>query len=1081
MMLPFRPITRGRLRRARQTSAIISGVVLVLYVVTLVTYVFPGDSARWIAWAAGLDVREAPTHPMLVMLGGWMADIPLGSLALRLNVLAALAAALTVGWAYKLVWFLTFEAMREQSATTHASRTAHFGGWVAALAVASSLPFWLAATRFRPEVFDAALLLGCAHLLVVYAISMNSGWLYLFGALYGMGVAESPLFIAAAPVMALFAVYVEWKLYWCQIKRLFVGALLALLFLMVTHAMAAWQFTIASGLPPDFHQVMRVIVRVLRQQFDDLGQLLPSHLWLPVIGLGVGAAALTLFAATQTLDNRRSWSQFILNLFLTLSAALLLFNAPISPWGVLMSLGSLPATTYLLAGMGIGLLAASWRAWRVMDDPVDTDELMTNTIFKISRTAGLVLAPVLVGLILLAGLINGFRQQTDNGAFADRAANALLDTLNGRSWVVSNGLLDSHILVRAQERGLHVNLLCPYRAGERNYTASILREVQSDRSTSENAKLRAASLIGYNFHVFVEDLFSSDPNIGSKALCMGLPDIWYGSDWTPVPERLAYGGVRSLSAIKGRDLMAEHEFFWAMWKPFLQKPIAGLSHQTSYRHRVALRQHLAFVANNLGVTLADLNRTEDAFRAYQMARSIDPANISALLNVFALVSRGLHPELKASLEQELRRKVEDSKQRYALWALSRTYGYVRNYEMFMQMGWSWALSSSPGAVLAGLRSEYTLDQTEDRRASLTALMAAIHEMHGDREKSAAIYRETIRRDPKNTLAISGLVRLALQQSVVADARKILEEGESAGASKRLLRQDWAALYLVSGDLPRARVVLQELADEPNASAMSLAMLAMVMIEQKDVASVEVSVLPRLVKSAGGNDSYFALVVQGQIWQHKGKDFYRNALVCFQRAALFRPDVQALQDVILMLVVAMENQSAAEARALAILRLRPEHPFANFVIGSIRLEQGQYGDAEAYLRRSTTGPAPTLAAQNNFAQALCRLRKLDEAERVARKNSETAPERYEVWSTLALVLTAGDKFDAAAAALAKAHALNNTDSRVFLVDGLLAVRRGDLAAAEKARGAIGPDVPLSIADRRDLNNLTDHIARLRHQK
>jgi predicted Zn-dependent protease len=259
------------------------------------------------------------------------------------------------------------------------------------------------------------------------------------------------------------------------------------------------------------------------------------------------------------------------------------------------------------------------------------------------------------------------------------------------------------------------------------------------------------------------------------------------------------------------------------------------------------------------------------------------------------------------------------------------------------------------------------------------------------------------------------------------------------------------------------------------------MLAMVMIEQKDVASVEVSVLPRLVKSAGGNDSYFALVVQGQIWQHKGKDFYRNALVCFQRAALFRPDVQALQDVILMLVVAMENQSAAEARALAILRLRPEHPFANFVIGSIRLEQGQYGDAEAYLRRSTTGPAPTLAAQNNFAQALCRLRKLDEAERVARKNSETAPERYEVWSTLALVLTAGDKFDAAAAALAKAHALNNTDSRVFLVDGLLAVRRGDLAAAEKARGAIGPDVPLSIADRRDLNNLTDHIARLRHQK
>jgi len=1053
---------------------------LALYGVTLLTYAFPGDSANWMAIAAGVDVRDVPSHPVFTLLGKWLSLCPVGPLALRLNALAALAGALTLGWVYKLVWFLTFEAMREQSATMRASRNAHFGGCVAAVTVAGSLPFWMAATRFRPEIFDTALLLGCAHLLVAYARSTHRGWLYLFGALYGVGVAESPLFIAAAPVMALFAFYVEWKLFWCQIMRLFTAAVLSLLCLGATHFASAWFFLAQRTDNPGIRQVARTVLNVLRQQSEALVGMLPEQMWLPVVGLGVGAAALTLFAAMHTLDNRRSWSQFVLNIFLTVGAGLLLFNAPFSPWRVMAPLGAMPAATYAFAGMGIGLLAASWRAWRVMDDPVDIDENDTHTIFTVSRASGRLLAPLLLAMAVASGCLNGYRQQTDDGAFADRAADALLNRLDGRFWVVANGVIDANILIRAHERRIRVHLLSPYRAHERNYKAAILRVVQSDPHVSESAKLRAASLIFYNFHLFMEDLFSNDAEICNKAVSMGLPDIWHGSGWMPLPDRLAYRGMKDLSGIDPGDLLAQHDFFWSTWKPFLQESPARLTHQTSYRHRMALRRHLAFVANNLGVVFSDLNRPEEAFRAYQMARSVDPANVSALLNLFALVARGHHPELKLALERDLRRKVEDPTQRYALWALSRTYGYVRNYEMFMQMGWAWALSSSPGAILAGLRSEFALDESEERRANLTALMAAIHEMRGDRDKSAAIYRQTIREDPKNTTAISGLVRLALQQSVVDEARKILETGESAGASKRVLRQDWAALYLVSGDLSRARVVLQELADEPDASPMSLAMLAMVMIEQKDIATVEAAVLPRLIKASGGGDSYFALVVQGQIWQNKGKPFFRNALVCFQRAALFRPDVQALQDVILMLVVAMGDQTASEARAFAILRQRTQDPFANFVVGSIRLEQGLFGDAEMYLRRSVTCPAPTVAARNNFAQALARMRKLEEAEQVARKNAQVAPERYEAWSTLAYILASDNRLDDAAEALSRAHALNKSDKRVYLVDGLIAIKRGDVTTAEKALSEIAPDDLLSVTDRRDFSLIKEEIARLRRR-
>jgi tetratricopeptide (TPR) repeat protein len=379
-------------------------------------------------------------------------------------------------------------------------------------------------------------------------------------------------------------------------------------------------------------------------------------------------------------------------------------------------------------------------------------------------------------------------------------------------------------------------------------------------------------------------------------------------------------------------------------------------------------------------------------------------------------------------------------------------------------------------VLAGLRSAYAVQQDEERRAALTTLMASIHEMRGDFARSAEEYRKTLARDPQNTEAISGLVRLALQQSA-GEAQRILLAGEQAGVKPRLLRQDWAAVYLVSGNLPQARVLLQEMGDEASASPMTLAMLAMVMIEQNELAGVETTVLPRLAKSAEGKDAYFAQVVQGRIWQAKGKEGYRNARLCYQRAAALRPDVQALQDVILMLDVALGDRPAAEAHALSVLRQRPDQPYANFIVGSIRLEQGQYGDAEAYLARSVATAEPTLAALNNYAQALCRIRRLEPAEGAARLAVARAPGRYEAWSTLAYVLASRDKLDEAGAAQAKARSLHAGDPRLLLVDGLIAIRRGDRAEAERALAEAARAKGLSPADQGELARLQEALRQL----
>ena len=67
---------------------------------------------------------------------------------------------------------------------------------------------------------------------------------------------------------------------------------------------------------------------------------------------------------------------------------------------------------------------------------------------------------------------------------------------------------------------------------------------------------------------------------------------------------------------------------------------------------------------------------------------------------------------------------------------------------------------------------------------------------------------------------------------------------------------------------------------------------------------------------------------------------------------------------------------------------------------------------------------------------------------------------------------------AADALAKASRINSGDTRLHLVEALIAVKRNDAAAAEQALAALGNEAGLSVADRREVKNLREAIARLR---
>jgi len=1086
ILMPFRPVTRGRLKRARFVSFAVFLSALALYALMAIEYAFPGRSAALITFVSGLDVIEVPARPLLRWMGGMVTALSFATLPFRLNLCSGVAAALILAWLYKIAWFFVFESMREESAVTHAARIARFAALCVTLCVGVSLPFMYAATRFNAGIFDTALIIGAVHLLCVYSRSTNLLWLLLFGVMAGISAAESPLFIAAAPLLLYLAVITEWKQSWCRITRLTAAGVLAAVAFALTHWLSVRAFLISVGDAPSRGAVFSTLIAVFREQMGLIGQLLPRVAWFLVIAFGAGFALITVFAVMRSIDNRRSWMLFVIKIVLSVLLLVILFNWPPSVWQLSAGRGVMPVFSYVLACSAIGLLMASWRAQAVLDDPRgdfgrtleddEDDDVVLNSAYQKSsscntlRVCGVYAAPVLGLLVVVSGLLNLRAMLRDDGSFMDSAAQQLVTGLGERRWVVSNGLMDSHILIQAHQLQRRIHLLSPYRVRDRQYGRSLLAMIAREPAFSAKEREWAASLVKYNLFIFINDFFMSQKNITEMAVCMGLPDIWYDSKKVPVPEILFYGGAAGIAAMDAEALISQHAEFFESQKSFFSRP-SGMFSKLTWGYRVALLRHLAFVANNLGVTLDDQDLTAAAFQAYAQALEIYPDNISALLNQFDLVSRGLFPEKRDLIEKLVNAKVANATDRYPLWALNRHFGYVRNYELFVNMGWEWAISSSPGSVIAGLRRTYAVEEDVQRRSHLTSVMAAVYEMQGEIGQSRSYYEQLVADNPRDTQAISGLVRLSLQSGGVDDARLVLERGLQNGVSAQSLRKDWAALYLMAGDLPRARTLLQAVTDESEESTMAVAMLAMVMIEQGEFAGVESKILPKLIKMERGAHNYFVHVIQGRVYQMKGRSWYAKARQQFMQAFALRPDVGALREIIFRLDLALEDRSAAEAHAIELLRINPAHPMANFFMGSVALEAGDYGRAEEYLKRSAAEANPTVEALNNYAQLLCRIKRTDQAVRVARQAVAAAPERYEVWSTLAYILQEADELEEASKALSRASTLNKTDKRLFVIDGLIALKRGDLAAVKRAVAAVEKEsAALPVISQRDLQIL-----------
>lgn len=1024
------------------TALGLGAAAAVLFFSSMAGYVYPGESAHLMALWNGLDSSPFTQYPLAAffarLLGGGNALGPVS------GVVAVLAL-------YRVV--ASFVRSRVMEETTFWNPVA--GGRIAGAAAA--VVFMLtpavreASTHLEPRIFDVAWALVAFAALIPFARAPKSvAWLLtiLVGVMAGMGLADSPMFLALFP------------LYFCALwsaaasrgsdargyghATLFVFAFIAAFFIY------------APAATGDFSAMCAAHKEAIKLYIG-------PKAWLFVALFATLPFVLSLFASKKAFNESSGWAQWIFHVSMTF-VSILAVATPLSPSALMRPYGTLPVLTSAFAAVTAGYLAVYW--WiQAMASAVRTNEsLDADSLVAVGRRVAYVAGAVYAVAVVFTLVLNLFAFDPQRGAFADKVAKRVIADLGERRWFVTDGTLDDHIRFAAAAEGREVNLICLQRDVDSGYIKELTEVVKTNNVGGVHNKDLVLSL-SLGVLTFIQDWFAADPDVARQVAVWGAPDLWYTGDHRPVPELLFFGGdpgrIPDWSAWKEFDEILRAPQGWGsyrLWKT--EDPVEKL--------RLGLRRHMGFVANNRGVWLQDAGRDDEAFGLYELVLGeIDADNVSALFNEFELARSGNAKAAakKRELEAELKSISADGDRRYRLMALGNYYGYIRSPEVFIRLGFSWARSGRPGEAMRQIRRAIDLVPSEGR-ATVLNMMASLYASENDQRKSREVYEEVLAKDSSNHDALLGMMRLALMDGESDKAIEYLQKATEAAGDDPRSNVEVAMLKMMKGDLDAAKAMLRKATDADLANLQAWSMLAAVTMQQIDAAKDEAvrsrlmkelrnDILLTMEKQARSPNDYYLMTTKAFVLMREGDDRARDARDALVAASKDRPDIASTSGMILGLDMKLNDTVDAERQARETLRRNRRDAMANYIMGSLALQKGSYDEAEAFLRRSASAKRPPALALNDLAEVLRRGGRLGEAEAFARKAVETAPELYVAWETLgSVILDSKGDLDEAEKCIRRACELSKSkDGREEDVRMLISLARVQIARGDAMHGKL----------------------------
>ncbi len=1082
---------------------------LVLFLAFLAPWVYPGEAAAWMAQLTGaMPITSLTTHPLATLVMGGVAKLlPANCAVVGLNALTAVIGALCVTFLcafIKRFFVLTTTDKRSQPALEDAITLAVPMGAVTLLVMPF---FFLASTHLQWQTFDLFLILGVAILILRAIETGTSARLRVAATAAGLIALEAPMTLLLAPLMGialLFAYFrhTEQASFKAILSRVIFPMLLGALFIFVATAAMSLRSTLAlnpestATFVPYLMQYGLVLANELIAFFSAKG-------WLLVILFGILPGALSLLMGGAVGANIRSVPVLVTYLSVTLLAGLSFLPLPATPDAVFAELEELyPVGICALTAFAVAFACgASILFIKVKCPPEAASE--KAGIRHLSSLCGWAFVVLLPLVMVGGGIYRSYQVHTASRALATlpkETVDLILSASNEKElWLLSNGTLDPYLALRIAETEQPVILLSRQEEMVQKtvVNAKILAAMDASpvfanlfktrpelRSALERSLVDIGDLLS-----FIQDWMRADEAAMQHFITLDLPDLWFSGNREPLPEGLWYRGVKD---------RAERELKLAL--PALPEAFSSeaLTVQDAAPFAAGqfakfVRRHVGYMANNTAFFLAYTPKKREAYELFRATYTFDPENASAFINLADL--------LKGKLLEPVLPQAEEAKPQYEAdvkwlsdereWCseemtawhkrtngkripLAKHFGYVRSPQVMAGSFGNWALTGATGAVLSHIDMQFDLlDNNLITAAQKSALRMAVtanlySQIPDKRKEAIEMYRELLAKSqkPVETIAyLHALVRMNLLENNLEEANRLLERAEALAAEHSRVEElayTRALYHAAKGEPTKANVALQTYLTHYPKNVEATAMLATLQLQTGAFEEVRDVTMKRLITAAGTEDNYYVKILQAQLAE-QAQDL-KAARTAYLRALALRPDIVMLRDTVLTLDIRLNDRVAAADHAKKFLYQDRKHPLANYVMGSLALNEGDNERAVAYLLNATAPDVatPLPEAYNDLAEAYRRLGRWADAHATAQQAYKLSPNLPVAHETAAAALIELGRYNEAHAELDIATKLDQqlrpgapidprfliTRARLLAKEGKLDLARVRLAEAHK---------------------------------
>lgn len=911
------------LRGRRIIAWILALGSLGLYLATLSRGAFPGAPARNLVWHLHLDAFPTLLDPIWGLLVRQMDTQ--GNVALWTGLLSAVCGALCIFLLTSLVMRVRY-AVHEKEDEEEVERelqARRLAGVTAGLALAVSIPFWVLSTRSMPGTFHLLLLLSATWLFSEYQRCGKTGFLYVFGILYGIGIAEFATFALFAPLAVLLvarAMLQRAAFRWSVMIRTGLCALPGMLVIYLLNANFLWR-TDPSVPLRGYRSMLSVLAFMGRDQWNLIASAPMITGFLMVLMLtGLPWIVLFLIRSKKPAWRYGIW-QVGLRVMVLLAAVGTVFNAPLCPWHFFGMYYPM-VTPYVILAACVGYVAGEF--WVMGQTRTHRNAGIGHPMRKTFGVIGLLL-PV---AMLIAGGLNFRVADGRPGTAIDRILQNAVQSLNGRDVLLSTGVLDDGMRLAAHQLKIPLKVISMPQTSVEAYRKYLALTFSTPRQRA---------LLQVGFGAFIQDYLSNDAQL-VKTAALDAADALREFGYL-TPDALAYGAVPTPDRVNWTHILQ------TKIPPFRQEMEAlknspANKNNPAYPYEQFILRIASKTFNNIGFAQVELDNTDAAIGLFQTARELYSDNLSALLNLLTIARDKESPDLPA-LEADWQTVKDRGLNSRVLWSLGSLYGYVHNAGYLIRNGMMWAVSGRPKMAEAELRRAAG-GKAVDPAAK--AFLARAFLEAGDWATSAKYYREAIEANSDDIASILKLVDLSLGANDLENAEMYLQKAKQAGASAEAVEFPSIVLSYLRGNHDEALLALKARTQKNKSDVRAWSFLAFLTGNGSDMDTYEQAL--KAIKSLRGSSPETRLLLAELYGNRKEWAEARSEL---DQVLRMNPRMIQAWEMLVNADFQERKRDLAEDHVRMLLTLDPHNYEGNLMLASFQYDRGQHSLAEASYR------------------------------------------------------------------------------------------------------------------------------------